>query len=107
MGDLPSGIVVQRPDGVDPCLDRFSCIVEFGGLVEDGSLNTTAAVVTHNDDVANIECRHTVRDSGKGIEVSSGVLVRDVTFGEEDTGGRGKDGSFGNSGVAAEVIGCQ
>ena len=98
MIDLPSGTVVQRSDGFDPCLDCFSCTVEVVGLIEDGSLNATAAVVTHDDNVANIEIRHTVCDCGHGVKVY--VLVRDVTRGEEDARRRGKDGSFGNSRVA-------
>jgi len=97
--DLPSGIVVQRSDGIDPCLDCFTCTIELVGLVEGGSLNAPAAVMPHDDNVADLECRHTVRDRGDGVEVFVGILVCDVTFGEEDTRGRGEDGSFGNSGV--------
>jgi hypothetical protein len=96
---ITSGIVVQRSDGIDPCLDCFSCTVEVVGLVEGSSLNATAAIVAHDDNVADVESRHTVCDSGDGVKVY--VLVRDVTCGEDGTRGRGKDGPFRNSGVAA------
>ena len=98
--DLPSGVVVQRSDWIDPCLNCFPCSVEVIGLVEDRSLNATTAVVTHDDDAADFEFGHTVGNDGDGVEVSSSVLVRDVSFGEKDTRGRRENCSFGNPGVA-------
>ena len=32
-------------------------------------MNATTPVMTHDDDMANFERRHTVRDGGDGIEV--------------------------------------
>lgn len=81
-------------------MDCLSCPVEVVGLVEGGSLNTTTPIMAHDDDVADLEFRHTVRDDGDGVEVPIKVLVRDVAFGEEDTRGRRENRSFGNSGVA-------
>jgi hypothetical protein len=103
--DSPSGIVVQRSDRIDPCLDCFSCFVEVVGFVEDGSLNATTTVMAHDQDMADLEFRHTVRDDGDGIKISGAVLIRDVAFGEEDTRGRSENGSFGNPGVARSAIG--
>jgi hypothetical protein len=103
--DLPSGAVVQRSDRFDPILDHFSCPVEIVGPVEDGSLDTTAAVMTHDDNMADIEVRHTICKGGGGAEVSTRVLIRDVTFGEKDTWERSEDGSFGRSRVTAGMIG--
>lgn len=88
-------------------MDCFSCSVEVVGLVEDGSLDTTTAVMTHDDDVADFECRYTVRDDGDCVKVSISVLVRNVAFGEEDTGRRREDGSFRNSRVTVWVIKCR
>ena len=106
--DSPSGVVVQRSDRIDPRLDCFSCFVEVVGFVEDGSLNATTTVMAHDQYMADLEFRHTIRDDGDGIKISSAVLVRDVAFGEEDTGGRSKNGSFGNPRVARSAIGsCQ
>lgn len=69
-------------------------------------MNTTTAVMTHDDDVANPESRHTVRNGGDGIEIRTSVLVRDVAFSEEVAGERRENGPFGNSGVAVWVIRC-
>jgi hypothetical protein len=81
-------------------LDYLSCSVEIFRPVEDGSLDTTAAVMAHDDDMADFEFRHAICEDGDGVEVSASVLVRDVTFGEEDTWERSEDGSLGDSGVA-------
>ena len=80
-------------------MNCFPCSVEVIGLFEDRSLNTATAVVTHDDDVVDFEFGHTVGDDGDGVEVSSSVLVRDVSFGEKDTRGRREICSFGNSRV--------
>ena len=93
--------MVQRSDRIDPRLECFSCSVEVCWLVEDGSLDTTTSVMTHDDDVTNIEVCYTVSEDGDGVKVT--VLVRDVAFGEEGTGEGCEDRSFGSSGVA--VIG--
>lgn len=87
-------------------MDRLSCPVEVFGLVEDGTLNTTTPVMTHDEDVADLEFCHSVRDGGDGVEVPFNVLVRDVAFGEEDTRGRRENRSFRNSGIAVWVIRC-
>ena len=96
--------MVQRSDRIDPILDYFPCSVKITGPVEDSSLDTTTAVMAHDDDMANIEFCYTVGEDGGGVEVSTSVLVRDVTFGEEHTWERSEDSSFGNSGVTASVI---
>lgn len=103
----PSGVIVQLSDRIDPILDYFSCPIEIFGSVEDGSLDAATTVMTHDDDMADSEFRHTVCKDGDGVEVSASVLVRDVTFGEEDTWERSEDSSFGDSGVAVWVIGRQ
>lgn len=92
--DLPGGVVVQHSNWLDPILDRLSCTVEIARPVKDCSLNTTAAIVTHDDDVADIEVRHAVREGGEGVAVP--VLVRDVASGEKGTRRNIKDGSFRN-----------
>ena len=88
-------------------MNCFSCSVEVVGLVEDGSLNTTTAVMAHDDDMTDSELGHTVREDGDSVKVLTTVLVRDITFGEEDTRRRGEDSSFGNSGVAVWAIRCR
>lgn len=50
---LPSGVVVQSSDRINPSLDYLPCSVETVGLVKDRRLNTTAAVMTRDDDVAD------------------------------------------------------
>ena len=92
--DLPSGVVVQASNWLDPILDCLSCTVEVARPVEDRSLNTTAAIVTHDDDVADVEVRHAVREGGDGVAVP--VLIRNVASGEKSTRGSIKDSSFRN-----------
>jgi len=53
MSDLPSRVVVQGSDRINPILNCLSRTVEVVGPVEDRSLNTTAAVMARDDDVAN------------------------------------------------------
>ena len=101
---LPSGVLVQRSDGIDPRLDCFSCSVEVVGLAEDRCLNTTTTVMTHDDNVADPEFRYTVCDDGYGVKVSSSILICDVAFGEENTGRSRENRSFGNSGVAVRGL---
>jgi hypothetical protein len=101
----PGRVVVQRSYWVDPSLNCFSGSVEMVGLVEDGSLNTSTAVMAHDNDVTNSEFGHTVREDGDGVEVFTNVLVRDVTFSEEDARWGREDSPFRNSGVAVGEIG--
>ena len=54
MVGLPSGVVVQGSDRIDPSLDCLSRSVEVVGPVKDRSLNTTTAVVARNEDVADV-----------------------------------------------------
>ena len=75
-------------------MDRLSCSVEVGGLVKDRSLNATASIMAHDNDVADVEVCHAVREGGNGVKVSGSVLIRDVPFGEKNTRGRREDGSF-------------
>lgn len=105
--DLPSGVIVQCSDRIDPSLDHFPSSVEIVWPVEDSSLDTTTAVMAHDEDMTDIEFRHTVGEDGGGVDVSTGVLVRDVTLGEQDTWERSEDGSFGSPGVTAYVTESQ
>lgn len=99
--------MVQGSDRINPRLNCLSCPIEVVGPVKDRSLDTTAAVMARDDDMANTQCCHSVRDAGDGVKVLSKVLIRDVAFGEKSTRGRREDGSFGNSGVTVWMVRCQ
>jgi hypothetical protein len=80
-------------------LDYLSCIVEIARPVKDRSLNTTTAIMSHDDDLADVEVHHAVRDGGHGTVVVAPVLVRDVAVGEKSAGEGSKDISLRNPGV--------
>lgn len=102
--DSPGGVMVQLSDRIDPSLNHFSCSVEIVGPVENRGLDTTTAVMAHDDDMADRKLHHTICKDGGGIEVPANVPVRDVTFGEEDTWGRSEDSPFRSSRVAEWAI---
>lgn len=68
--------------------------------VKNRSLNATAAIMSHDDDVADVEVHHTIRDDCLDIKVAVPVLVRDVAFCEKSTGSGSKDSSLRNPRVA-------
>lgn len=55
MSDLPSRVAVQFSDRINPRLNCLSRTVEVFGPVKNRSLNTTAAIMARDDDVANTQ----------------------------------------------------
>lgn len=54
--------MVQISNRLNPILEYLSCFVEIGGPVKNRSLNATTAIMSHDDDVADVKVRHAVRD---------------------------------------------
>jgi hypothetical protein len=97
--DSPSRTIVELSYRFDPILDYFSCPVEICGFAEGGGLNSTAPVMTHDDNVADIEVRYSIREACGGVNILARVLVRDVAFGKKDPRESGEDSPFGDSGI--------
>lgn len=87
---------------VNPTLDRVERGVA-GGIRsrQHGSSDTATAVVTHYDDVPDVQRPEAVRQDTDRVVVDGLELVRDIPLGEELTRWRGEDRALRNSRIAA------